>query len=82
VSSDERDLVPLTADLEGSIDLIGAFFSNPRSRYTIPDAGAATISGRATRAVNLLPRTKDASFTRARVWIDSEDGILRQFEAQ
>ncbi|MCC6318637.1 MAG: outer membrane lipoprotein chaperone LolA [Gemmatimonadaceae bacterium] len=71
---------PLTADIEGSIDLIGAFFSNPRAKYTISDAGEATINGRVTRAVNLVPRG-DAGFARARVWIDDE-GLLRQFEAQ
>ena len=73
---------PLTADLEGSIDLIGAFFTNPRARYTIGDAGPATVGGRETRAVTLVPRRDDAGFTRAKVWIDSEDGLLRQFEAQ
>ena len=72
---------PLTADIEGSIDLIGAFFSNPRARYTITDAGEATIGGRATRAVNLVPRKGDTGFTKARVWIDAEHGLLRQFEA-
>ncbi len=74
---------PLTADIEGSIDLIGAFFTNPRARYTITDAGAATIDGRATRAVNLAPRPGTSpGFVRARVWVDLEDGLLRQFEAQ
>lgn len=72
---------PLTADLEGSIDLIGAFFTNPRVRYAISDAGEATIGGRATRAVDLTPKKNDVGFTKARVWIDSEDGLLRQFEA-
>lgn len=73
---------PLTADIEGSIDLVGAFFTNPRQRYTITDAGAATIDGRATRAVNLVPRKGDASFTKARIWVDVAEGWLRQFEAQ
>ncbi len=73
---------PLSSDMSGSIDLIGAFFTNPRTRYTVSDAGAATIGGHATRAVTLLPKTKDASFTRAKVWIDAADGTLRQFEAE
>ena len=71
---------PLTADIEGSMDLIGAFFTNPRSKYTISDAGEASIGGTSTRAVNLTPKG-DAGFTKARVWIDA-DGMLRQFEAQ
>lgn len=72
---------PLTADLEGSIDLIGAFFSNPRTKYGMADAGDATVNGRATRAVALTPKTRDASFSSAKVWIDKENGLLRQFEA-
>ncbi len=73
---------PLSSDVQGSIDLIGTFFTNPRSRYAISDAGSATVGGRATRAVNLVPKTKDASFVRAKVWIDAQDGSLRQFEAE
>ncbi len=73
---------PLTADVEGSIDLIGTFFTNPRTRYTVTDAGSATVGGRATRAVTLSPKTKGGSFLRAKVWIDVADGTLRQFEAE
>ncbi|MEP7383547.1 MAG: outer membrane lipoprotein chaperone LolA [Gemmatimonadota bacterium] len=73
---------PLSSDLSGSIDLIGAFFTNPRTRYTVADAGAATIGGHATRAVTLVPKGKEGSFTRAKVWIDAADGTLRQFEAE
>lgn len=73
---------PLTSDLEGSIDLIGAFFTNPRQKYTIRDGGAATIDGRPTRMVTLTPKSAGETFTSAKVWIDDSDGILRQFEAQ
>jgi len=73
---------PLTADIQGSIDLIGAFFSNPRTRFTVGDAGAATLGGHATRIVTLVPKSKDESFTRAKVWIDAADGSLHQFEAE
>lgn len=73
---------PLSAEVEGSIDLIGAFFTNPRTRYTVTDAGAATLGNRATRVVSLVPKTKGGSFARAKVWIDAADGTLRQFEAE
>ena len=73
---------PLTADLEGSIDLIGAFFTNPRRKYTIADGGAATIDGHATRLVTLTPKDPASGFTKAKVWIDTADGLLRQFEAE
>lgn len=73
---------PLTADIEGSIDLVGAFFTNPTQRYTLTDGGEATIDGRVTRAVNLVPKRNDAGFVKAKIWIDVKDGWLRQFEAQ
>jgi outer membrane lipoprotein carrier protein len=72
---------PLTADIEGSIDLIGAFFVNPRSQYTVTDAGAATVGSHSTRALALVPRKAGASFVRAKIWVDTNDGLLRQFEA-
>lgn len=73
---------PLSADPAGSLDLIGEFFTNPRARYTIGDGGAATIGAHQARIVVLTPKSADASFTKARVWIDPEDGSLLQFEAE
>ena len=73
---------PLAANAAGSLDLVGEFFTNRRARYTISDGGAATIDGHAVRIVLLAPKAKDAAFTRAKVWIDAEDGSLRQFEAE
>lgn len=73
---------PLSAEVEGSMDLIGTFFTNPATRYTVTDGGAAMVGGRATRMVTLVPRKKDGSFVRAKVWIDAVSGTLRQFEAE
>lgn len=73
---------PVSADAAGSLDLIGEFFTNPRSRYTIGDGGVATLDGQRVQVVTLSPKTPDAAFTRAKVWIDASDGRLRQFEAQ
>lgn len=66
----------------GSLDLIGEFFSNPRTRYAIADGGAATLDGHGVRIVRLTPKNSDARFVRARVWIDPVDGALLQFEAE
>ena len=65
----------------GSLDLIGEFFTNPKERYTIGDGGAATIGDRRTHIVLLTPKSKEAQFTRAKVWIDASTGSLVQFEA-
>jgi outer membrane lipoprotein carrier protein len=68
-------------DGAGGVDLTSQFLSSPRSRYSITDAGAATIGGRTTRALLLVPKPQQAlPFSRARVWIDDQDGLLRQFE--
>jgi outer membrane lipoprotein carrier protein len=64
-----------------SFDLIGEFFSNPRDRYTIADGGAATIGEKKGHIVQLTPKSKDAAFIRAKVWIDPANGALLQFEA-
>jgi outer membrane lipoprotein carrier protein len=65
----------------GSLDLIGEFFTNPRDRYTIGDGGAATVGTKKAHIVELTPKSKDADFVRAKVWIDPANGSLLQFEA-
>jgi outer membrane lipoprotein carrier protein len=65
----------------GSLDLIGEFFTNPKDRYTIGDGGAATLGDRKTHVVLLTPKSKDAAFTRAKVWVEPTTGALVQFEA-
>jgi outer membrane lipoprotein carrier protein len=72
---------PCGGEQSGSLDLIGEFFSNPRERYTIGDGGAATVGTRRAQIVQLTPRSKDADFLRAKVWIDPANGSLLQFEA-
>lgn len=68
-------------DQAGSLDLIGEFFTNPRDRYTIGDGGAATVGDKRAQIVQLTPKSKDADFVRAKVWIDPATGKLVQFEA-
>ena len=72
--------MPMTEGGAGSLDLASRFFDSPRTRFTITDAGAATIAGHATRAVVLQPKSANEPFTRAKVWVDVADGTLRQFE--
>lgn len=72
--------VPMTDGGANSLDLASRFFDSPRTRYTISDAGPATVAGEATRALVLEPKSGGEPFTRATVWIDTSDGTLRQFE--
>ena len=64
-----------------ALDLIGEFFSNPTARYTIGDGGAAKVGDKNAHIVLLTPKSKDAAFVRAKVWIEPTSGALLQFEA-
>ena len=64
----------------GSLNLTEQFLKAPAARFTMTSGGTATISDRPTHAVNLVPKTPIAEFTRATVWIEDATGLIRQFE--
>ena len=72
--------VPMTDGAAGSLDLASRFFDSPKTRFTISDAGTATVAGRASHGLVLKPKSSSEPFTQAKVWIDNADGTLRQFE--
>ena len=64
-----------------SVDLAGQFLTSPRSKYHISAAGTAMVGGRPARGLLLLPKREGSQpFTRATVWVDDRDGLIRQFE--
>jgi outer membrane lipoprotein carrier protein len=63
------------------IDLTGQFLDSPRTRYDASPAGARTIDGHAAHGVTLVPKAGTSSpFTRATVWVDDDDSLIRSFE--
>ena len=64
----------------GMVDPGGLFLSSPASRFTISGGGNATIGGRRTTIVNLVPKRANNAFSRAKVWVDASDYTIRQFE--
>lgn len=62
------------------VDPAGMFLSSPAARYTITSAGTETVAGRKMNVLNLVPKKQNNVFTRAKVWIDASDSMLRQFE--
>lgn len=63
-------------------DLIGQFLSTPRSRYDVADAGADKVGSRPARALILTSKPGESlPFVRAKVWVDSADALIRQFES-
>lgn len=74
--------MPYTGGNAGSVDPADQFLDAPRTRYTIAPAGAATIGGRATRVLTLVPKRRNDAITRAKLWIDDLDYSVRQFEVE
>jgi outer membrane lipoprotein carrier protein len=72
---------PATDRASVPIDFTGDFLSAPRTKYDISDGGSQTMDGRSTRALKLVPKKGSGSaFARATVWVDDQDGLIRQFE--
>jgi outer membrane lipoprotein carrier protein len=64
-----------------SVDLTGQFLTAPRSRYNISAAGTTNVGGRPAHGLLLVPKREgNQPFTRAIVWVDDRDGLVRQFE--
>jgi outer membrane lipoprotein carrier protein len=64
----------------GTPDVTSQFLTSPKTRYTISDAGQDSVNGRPTHALRLIPKTDSLPFTRATIWVDDADGLVRQFE--
>ena len=65
-----------------STDLIGQFLGTPRSKYDAVDAGTDKVGGRTARALVLTAKAgQQLPFVRAKVWVDSADALIRQFES-
>ncbi len=81
-STNPGQVIRMRADRNaaGTHDVTAMFLERPRERYTITDAGSATVEGRSARAVHLVPRDRSIPFREATVWVDDRDGLIRQFE--
>jgi outer membrane lipoprotein carrier protein len=66
----------------GNTDLIGQFLNTPRKKYEATDGGSEKVNGRDARVLTLLAKQGESlPFVRAKVWVDAEDGLIRQFES-
>ena len=75
--------VPLGAGSIGSTDLMADLFTNPRARFTVTDGGTQAVGKRTVHELVLVPKADvkgPAQFTKARVWVDTSDGVIRDFE--
>ena len=74
--------MPYTGANASALDPADQFLNSPRTRFTVTSSGTATVGGRATHAVTLIPKRANATFTSAKVWIDDNDSSIRQFDVE
>jgi outer membrane lipoprotein carrier protein len=72
---------PATDRSASPIDLTGQFLDAPRTKYDISAAGTRTVDGHSARGLLLIPKKgTTAPFTKATVWVDDTDSLIREFE--
>lgn len=72
---------PATEHGSTPIDLTGQFLDEPRAKYDIVAAGTRTVDGHAAHGLTLTPKAGvKAPFTKATVWVDDDDALIREFE--
>ncbi|MFL5612134.1 MAG: outer membrane lipoprotein chaperone LolA [Gemmatimonadaceae bacterium] len=63
------------------LDITGEFLTDPRTRYDVTGAGSSAVAGHAAHALVLLPKEgTQKQFDKATIWVDDDDGLIRQFE--
>lgn len=74
--------MPYTGSNASSVDPAEQFLNAPRTRFNVTSSGTATVGGRATHAVTLVPKRANAGFKSAKLWIDDTDSSIRQFDVE
>ncbi len=74
--------MPYTGGNAGTVDPAEEFLNSPRTRFNVTSSGTATVGGRPTHAVTLVPKRENGRFTSATVWIDDTDSSIRQFDVE
>jgi outer membrane lipoprotein carrier protein len=74
--------MPYTGDNASAMDPADEFLNSPRTRFNVSSAGTATVGGRPTHAITLVPKRGNAHFSNAKVWIDDIDSSIRQFDVE
>jgi outer membrane lipoprotein carrier protein len=74
--------MPYNNAAAGSVDPADQFLNSPRTRFTVTSGGSATIGGRATHIVTLVPKRSNNQLRSAKVWIDDADSSIRQFDVE
>ena len=60
------------------LDLASSVLTEPAKRYTVTAAGDTTLDGRAVHGMLLVPRSPNAPFMRATLWLDKQNALVRR----
>lgn len=63
-------------------NLIGQFADRPRERYRARYLRADSLADGWSDAIELVPRSDDAPYAKAVVWIDRDDALIRRIEIE
>lgn len=74
--------MPYTGANASAVDPADQFLNSPRTRFSVSSAGTASVGGRATHAVTLVPKRANGAFKSAKLWIDDSDSSIRQFDVE
>jgi outer membrane lipoprotein carrier protein len=67
------------SDVGVGLDFSSELLTAPRTKFSVADGGASTTDARKARIVVLTPKS-EKPFTKARIWVDDRDGLVRQLE--
>ena len=70
--------LPLVAG--AGFDFIGELLTTPRQHYAVTTLADETVGGHRCAVFSLAPRTSNAPFTGAKLWIGTDDLLLWQLE--
>lgn len=74
--------MPYTGANASAVDPAEQFLNSPRTRFTVTSSGTATVGGRPTHAVTLVPKRANSAFKNAKIWVDDADSSIRQFDVE
>jgi outer membrane lipoprotein carrier protein len=74
--------MPYSGDNASAMDPADEFLNSPRTRFNVSSAGTATVGGRPTHAITLVPKRPNGHFSTAKIWIDDSDSSIRQFDVE
>ncbi len=80
-SSARGQVLKLPIAQGAQLDLITNLLTLPRANYAVTERPVGEIAGNAVSVFVLTPKAANAPFTKATLWIDRDNAVVRQLEA-